>query len=146
MRIDDRAVGLLHEHVLGNGEGALIGVAMALDEMGVEAGLFHRFGDALAAPMHDDRAHPHRGEEAYVLHEAIERGGLIHDRAAHFHHDRLAVESSDVFVRFNQRCCFIDRFLHVRDPLQRSGVKVEGVPCSGAAITRCCALSDPLDF
>lgn len=55
--IDDGLVDFGDEDVFRDCEGAIIGVAVALDELHFEAGLLHRLGDALAAAVDDDGLH-----------------------------------------------------------------------------------------
>ena len=43
--VDDEAVDVVAEDVLGDGEGAVVGVAAAQDELGLEAGVGHGLGD-----------------------------------------------------------------------------------------------------
>ncbi len=96
--------------MLGNGERAFIGVAPALNELGLKPRFFHGIGDRLAAAVDDDGAHPDRLHEDDVGKDFAELVIIVHERAAELDDDDLLIEALDVPERFNQRGRFLNNW------------------------------------
>ena len=106
--IDDEAVDVAAENVLGDGEGAFVGVAPALDELGLQAGFFHGIGDRLAAAVDDDGAHSDGLHEDDVGEDFAELVVVVHERAAEFDDDDFFVEALDVAEGLDEGLGFFD--------------------------------------
>ena len=106
--VDDEAVDVGAEDVLGDGEGAFVGVAAALDELGLQAGFFHGVGDGLAAAVDDDGAHADGLHEDDVGEDFAELVIVVHEGAAEFDDDDFFVEALDVAEGFDERLGFFD--------------------------------------
>ena len=123
---DDVGVDLLGQHPGDDLERGVVGVAPALDEPGLEAGLLHRHGDRLAAAVDDHRPHADGLHEDDVDQQGAERLGVFHHRAAELDDGEPAVELADVAQRLDQDIRLADRFLmHVAALAPLSGPPAE---------------------
>ncbi len=86
----------LHEHVLDDGQRALIGVAAALHELHFKLRLLHGRVDGLAAAVYDHRQHAHRVHEHDVAEHVADGLLIVHHRAAALDDDDLAPKALDV--------------------------------------------------
>ncbi len=112
----DRDVGFVDQGVLGDVEGALVGVPAALNPDGLQARLVHGAGDGLAPAVDDDRAHADGGHEGDVGQQVALGGGVVQDTAAELDDDNPPAKGSDVFHAFDEGGGFGDSFLHLMTP------------------------------
>ncbi len=106
--VDDEFVDVIAEDVFGNGEGAFIGVAAPLDELGLEAGFFHGVGDGFAAAVNDDGAHADSLHEDNVGEDFAELFIGVHEGASDLDDDDFFIEALDVGEGFNEGVGFVD--------------------------------------
>ena len=83
----------------------LVGDALALDEIRLQPGLFHRAGDGFAAAVDDDGIDFNGFEKNDVARDAVADVGVgrVHETAAVFDDEGRAAEFLDVRQRFQQR-------------------------------------------
>ena len=107
-------IDLAGENLVGDPGRAFVGDALALEEGGFEAGLFHGPGDGLAAAVDDDGVDLYRLEEDHVTGDAVanRRVWRVHETAAVFNDEGGAAELLDVGQRFQQGGCFDNEVLH----------------------------------
>lgn len=125
--VDDELVDLVAQHLLGQRQRALVGVAAAHDHLRDEAGGFHSLVDRLAPAVHEDRLHSDVVHEDDVVEQGRQRPLVVHDRPAHLHHDHLVVEPLDVRQRFDQRRGLRDSRIHHHVRLRSGKRKGESV-------------------
>ena len=106
--IDDEPVDLVAQDLLGDGQGAFIGVSPAHDHLRLEAGRFHRLVDRLPAAVDEDRLHADVIHEDDVVEQIGERLFIVHDGPADFDDDDFVVESLDVAEGFHKSRSLVD--------------------------------------
>ena len=89
------------KHIIHDFHRGLVGDALALDEVCLQPGLFHRAGDGLAAAVNDDRVDFDGFEENDVARDAGAdvRVRRVHETAAVFDDEGRAVEFLDIRQR-----------------------------------------------
>ena len=102
---------------------AFVGDALALDEIRLQSGFFHRARNRFAAAVDDDGIYFHRFQKNDVTRDAVANGivGRVHETAAIFHDKRRAAEFLDVGQRLKQRRGFENQILHRRIFSKKSG-------------------------
>ncbi len=87
----------------------VVGVAAALDEPRLEAGLVHRPADRRPAAVDDDRPHADRFHEHDVEQQVPQRVGVLHDAAAELDDRDLVAELADPAQRLDQHVGLLNR-------------------------------------
>ena len=94
--------------MLGDGEGAVIGVAAALNHLRRQAGFLHRVVDGFAAAVDEHRLHADIVHEDDVGEDGRKRRIVVDDRPADLYDDDLVVETLDIRQRFDEPGGFVD--------------------------------------
>ena len=112
--VHQELVALVHEHMLGDLERGAVGVAPALDEVGLDAGLGHGLGDGLSAAVDEHRADAHTGHECDIGEQGAHALVVFLDGAADLDNDDLVAEALDVAVGLDEGGGFDDGGVHGR--------------------------------